>query len=232
MGSVSDMANQGRQPSVAAPRLQVRALSVQRAGQRIVDSVDLALEPGQVVCISGPSGCGKSTLLRALASLEPAAGTILLDGVDVATLPVVQYRRSVSLVFQESPMFDGTVADNIRFGPALRGDVLDDARVRDLLVRFCLSPDMATRDAGELSGGERQRVALARTMANHPTVLLLDEPTSALDPAATHGVLAQLRSVAQKGVAILAVLHVEAQARELSDTRFCMEGGKLRGEVG
>lgn len=206
-------------------------MTVRRAERRVVDNVDLDVARGQIVSVSGPSGCGKSTLLRGLARLEPASGSVLLDGSDAAAIPFADYRRRVSLVFQESPMFEGTVADNIRFGPALRGESLDDERVRDLLRSLSLEPDMAVRDAHELSGGERQRVALARAIANDPDVLLLDEPTSALDPAATDEVLAQIARVAERGLSVVAVLHVEAQARVLSDTRYRMKSGRLELEA-
>ncbi len=124
-------------------------------------------------------------------------------------------------------MFEGTVADNLRFGPLLRGVELTAQRVEVLLGAFGLSGDMAGRDAGELSGGERQRVALARAMANEPDVLLLDEPTSALDPAATLGVLEKVVALAKQGLCVIAVLHVEAQARELGGERYRMTDGRL-----
>lgn len=124
-------------------------------------------------------------------------------------------------------MFEGTVADNVRFGPLLRGVELTEERVEALLGAFGLGGDMAGRDAGELSGGERQRVALARAMANEPEVLLLDEPTSALDPVATAGVLEKVMSLAKLGLCVIAVLHVEAQARELGGSRYCMRDGRL-----
>ena len=196
----------------------------------MIDHVELEVGAGEISCVSGPSGCGKSTLLRAIAWLERASGRILLDGVDAAQLSYADYRRRVSLVFQESPLFEGTVADNVRFGPRLRGEELADHEVCELLRAFSLDPALASRDADELSGGERQRVALARSMANRPDVLLLDEPTSALDPAATMEVLAQVRRIANEGVAIIAVLHVDVQARELSHTRYRMIGGRLERE--
>lgn len=212
------------------PRLQVRALSVRRGQRDVVVGVDLEVGRGEVVCISGPSGCGKSTLLRALARLEPASGQVILEGQDVVTIRPTTYRRRVSLVFQEPPMFEGTVADNVGYGPALRGTELREERLRELLSNFGLGWDMAARDASELSGGERQRVALARAMANEPDVLLLDEPTSALDPAATSLVLERIARLGQGGLSVVAVLHIEQQALEIGDTCYRMREGRLEVE--
>lgn len=202
-------------------------MAVQRSGRTVVRDVNLTVHPGDIVCISGSSGCGKSTLLRALSRLEAASGTVWLDGVDASTLAVENYRRRVSFVFQEPPMFEGTVADNIGFGPWLRGVELTAERVDGLLRTFALGGDMASREARELSGGERQRVALARAMANDPDVLLLDEPTSALDPAATAWVLEKVSDLAKQGLSVIAVLHVEAQARKLGGAQYCITDGRL-----
>lgn len=193
----------------------------------MVQDVDLDVERGEVVCVSGPSGCGKSTLLRALARLEPADGQLSLDGVPSESMGYADYRRRVSLVFQEPPMFEGTVADNVGFGPGLRGIRLAQERVEALLGHVALAPEMARRDACELSGGERQRVALARAMANEPDVLLLDEPTSALDPASTEEVLARVLELARMGVSVVAVLHVQEQARTLGGACYCLRDGRL-----
>jgi len=210
-----------------AVRLQARGLTVRRAGRAVVQDVDLDVNHGEVVCVSGPSGCGKSTLLRALARLELAEGQLRLDGVLADSLPYAEYRRRVSLVFQEPPMFDGTVAENVGFGPGLRGIRLAQERVAELLAHVALGPDMAKREAKELSGGERQRVALARAMANEPDVLLLDEPTSALDPASTEEVLARILELARMGVSVVAVLHVQDQARALGGACYRLRDGRM-----
>ncbi len=214
-----------------SPRLRATGLRVRRGDQVVVRDVDLDVAPGETVSISGPSGCGKSTLLRALAWLErPDAGRIEVDGEDAETIGPRAYRRRVSLVFQEPPMFDGTVADNVRFGPRLLGRELSDSEVAALLRQLSLDPAIASRDAKRLSGGERQRVALARSLANQPRVLLLDEPTSALDPEAAHGVIAQVRQLACDGLSVVAVLHVPEHARSLGDKHLRMHDGRLEPE--
>uniref|UniRef100_K3XYV7 ABC transporter domain-containing protein n=1 Tax=Setaria italica TaxID=4555 RepID=K3XYV7_SETIT len=119
--------------------------------------------------VIGPSGSGKSTLLRALNRLwEPAPGAVLLDGADIRGIDVLALRRRVGMLFQLPAMFDGTVADNVRYGPQLRGKKLTEAEVKNLLSMADLDPALSSKPASELSVGQAQRVALARTLANDP----------------------------------------------------------------
>lgn len=154
-----------------------------------LDGVDLDVRPGETVAFVGPSGSGKSTLLNlALGFLRPTSGRVLLDGVDAATLDLRTYRRHVSVVPQESVLFEGSIRDNVTYG---LGDV-PDARVRAALEDANAAqivddlPDGWHTVVGErgarLSGGQRQRLAIARALVRDPRVLLLDEATSALDP--------------------------------------------------
>lgn len=216
---------------VRRPRLHAKGLRIERAGRAVLDDLDLDVRAGETLSISGASGCGKSTLLRALALLDPIdAGSIAVDGVDVASMEARAYRRLVSLVFQEPPMFEGTVADNVRFGPSLVQSNVTDDEVASLLRQVALDPAIAARDAERLSGGERQRVALARALANKPQVLLLDEPTSALDPAAAQDVIAQIRRLSGLGLSVVAVLHIPEHARLLGDRHLRMHAGRLAAE--
>jgi putative ABC transport system ATP-binding protein len=215
-----------------SPRLRAVGLLVKRAGVDVVAQLDLDVQQGESVSISGPSGCGKSTLLRALSRLEPIAqGQLLLDGHPMASIPAQLWRKRVSLVLQNSPMFEGTVADNVRFGPSQRGELLSEADVQSLLERVALPAGMARRDAMQMSGGERQRVALARALANEPDVLLLDEPTSALDPNAAHEVIGQVRELARRGLSVVAVLHVIEHAKLLGTRHLRMHQGKFLSEA-
>lgn len=215
----------------AGPRLEISGLHADRQGRQVLSGLALCLRAGEITTIEGPSGCGKTTLLRVLGRLEPALeGRILLDGIDTREIPVRTYRRRVSIVLQESPMFEGTVADNLAFGPRLQARTIDPDRVRTLLELVGLSPSFAERDASELSGGERQRVALARAVANEPDVLLLDEPTSALDPKAATEVLDAIRKLAAHGLGVIAVLHTREHAAYLRGTHYVMTGGRLEAE--
>ncbi|MCZ7536025.1 MAG: ATP-binding cassette domain-containing protein [Acidimicrobiia bacterium] len=147
--------------------IETRHLSLVRGGNEVLRDVSLAIEPGEIFILIGPSGSGKSSLLRCLNRLEePAPGTVFLRGEDITAMPVITLRRRVGMVFQLPAMFPGTVADNIAYGPALRGEALSDARIAELLDMVMLSPALADRPATELSGGQVQRVAVARALAN------------------------------------------------------------------
>ena len=116
----------------------------------------------------------------------------MLDGLPTAELAVQELRRRVGMVFQTPALFEGTVLDNVCYGPRLRKEIGDPAGeaefVRALLARVGLPADFVGKPVHELSGGEAQRVSLARALANRPEVLLLDEPTAALDPTASRRV--------------------------------------------
>lgn len=208
--------------------LEARSLSVGFAGNAVLESVDFRLRSGEIAVIEGPSGSGKSTFLRALASLEPIMqGELHLAGVPLRELAPAAYRAAVAYIPQQPVMFDGSVATNLRAGPALRGRMVSDARVTELLAEVGLAPAFAARNARELSGGEKQRVAIARALANEPKVLLFDEPTSALDPTSATAILALVRATAARGIAVAVVTHARDHASALGCTRYACVGGKL-----
>jgi thiamine transport system ATP-binding protein len=154
-----------------------------RFGERVVlDSVCLHVAAGEMVALLGPSGSGKSTLLRVIAGIVPAdSGRVVLDGVDITSVPT--HRRSVGMVFQNEQLFPHMdVAGNIGFGLRMAG--IDKRargqRVGELLELVGLA-GFGSRHIDGLSGGERKRVALARSLAPQPKLLLLDEPLTGLD---------------------------------------------------
>ena len=211
--------------------LRAEGLGREVAGKAIVREASFVLRPGEVVAITGPSGAGKSSVLRLLNRLdEPTAGRVWLEGRDTGVLNVRELRRRVGMVMQQANLFPGTVAENVRYGPALRGVLMSDAEVEELLKTVGLG-GYAERDVAGLSGGEAQRVSLARTLANRPQVLLLDEPTSALDDAAKLVVEeALLAAMAQVEGACLIVTHDAAQAARLAGRTLVMREGVLRDE--
>lgn len=211
--------------------LESRGLSRLAGDRAIVAEVSFGLEQGTVTALTGPSGSGKSSLLRLLVRLdEPTGGTVLLDGADYRNLPPPVLRRRVGLVLQTPFLFAGTVADNVRFGPAQRGERLSDADVDGLLARMGLA-GFGERTVDRLSGGEAQRVSLARTLANRPEVLLLDEPTSALDESARGEVEDVVRAtIADRELTCLIVTHDPAQAERLAGRILSIDRGRLVGD--
>jgi thiamine transport system ATP-binding protein len=162
--------------------LRLAGITVRFDDRVVLDAVSLDVTDGEIVAVLGPSGCGKSTLLRVIAGLlRPDAGTVSWDGADITDLP--PHQRQIGLVFQDNLLFPHLdVAGNVAFGLRMAGwsrrDIAD--RIRTLLVLVGL-PGYERRKVATLSGGEAQRVALARSLAPRPRVLLLDEPFGALD---------------------------------------------------
>lgn len=210
-------------------------ISVQRLTLRldnyatVLREVSLEIEGGAITSVVGPSGSGKSSLLRCLNRLwEPPAGTVFFDGQDVTTMDVLALRRRVGMLFQSANLFDGTVANNVGYGPSLEGRSLTAGRIDALLKMAGLESRFAAKAAASLSGGEAQRVALARALANEPEVLLMDEPTSALDPAATLHVEQTIRDLQKMmDLTVVLVTHDIEQVRRMADSAALLIEGRI-----
>ena len=173
-------------PMMAAPHsagsLELRDIQVRLSGQLILPSVSLVLPPSETLVILGESGCGKTTLLRAIAGLvEPTEGTILLAGIDITEQPIAE--RGIVYLDQEPLLFPHlNVAENLAFGPRLRGESPEQiARAVDEMLRALELTDHRAKRDGQLSGGQKQRVAFGRALLARPRLLLLDEPFGSLD---------------------------------------------------
>jgi ATP-binding cassette, subfamily B, bacterial len=202
------------------------------ADEDALADLDLEIAPGQTVAFVGPSGSGKSTVLNvALGFLRVQHGRVLIDDVDAATIDLRTFRRHVSVVPQESVLFEGTVRDNVTYGLGRVPDervrqALEDANAAEFVDRL---PDgwhsVVGQRGARLSGGERQRLAIARALVRDPRVLLLDEATSALDPqseALVRDALARL----MRGRTTLVVAHRLSTIRD-ADRIVVLDRGRI-----
>jgi ATP-binding cassette subfamily B protein len=179
------------------------------AARPAVTGIDLLVRPGETVAIVGPSGAGKSTVLNLLLGfLRPTEGRIRLDGLDMADVDLRSYRRFLSVVPQESLLFDGTVAENVTYGlpdvpPEVLASALRDANAEDFVAALPRGVDTPIGDRGnQLSGGQRQRLAIARALLRRPHLLVFDEATSSLDSLTEEDISRTIRDVATSGDAI------------------------------
>jgi thiamine transport system ATP-binding protein len=199
--------------------LEVRDVTVRFAETTVLDRASISLAGGEIVALVGPSGSGKSTLLRVIAGiLAPDSGSVHIDDMDVTRLPT--HRRGVGMVFQDNQLFPHmSTIDNVMFGPKVAGLPRAERAARaDRWLRQVGLGGFDERSVTELSGGEAKRVALARTMAAEPTVVLLDEPLTGLDRE-LHDRLADdlaelLRSA---GITTLLVTHDADEAAMIAD---------------
>lgn len=193
--------------------LQVVDLTVQRGGRRVLDGISISVRPGERLAVHGPSGCGKTTLLYAIAGLlDVHHGVIRIGDRDVTHIPA--HQRDIGLVFQDNQLFPHfDVADNVSYSLRVRGIGKRERRkvAEDWLSRFGLT-GLARRRVAELSGGEAKRVALARTMAAAPRVVLLDEPLTGLDDNLHDRLLGDIRDIFDSlGTTVVHVTHDRAE---------------------
>jgi phosphate transport system ATP-binding protein len=216
---------------VVAPKIEVVGLNFYYGANRVLEHIDLRVQPNQVTALIGPSGCGKSTFLRSLNRMNdivPGArveGSICIDKADIyaSSVDVVDLRRRVGMVFQKSNPFPKSIFDNVAYGlrinrmtrsrEELRGRVEASLRAAALWDEV---HDRLHASALALSGGQQQRLCIARALAVEPEILLMDEPASALDPIATQKIeelIYQLKS----RYTIVIVTHNMQQAARVSD---------------
>lgn len=217
--------------------IRLKSLSKHYGSHTVLDGIDLDVRSGEVLAIIGPSGSGKSTLLRCINYLEPPdGGTITIGSMTIdAARPVARaelsgLRRRVGMVFQSFNLFPHmSVLRNVSLAQERvlgRSRAEADERSMQLLKRVGLA-DKASQFPVRCSGGQQQRIAIARSLALDPEIMLFDEPTSALDPELGLEVLAVMRELAETGMTMIVVTHEMGFAENVSDTVMIMADGHI-----
>ena len=230
-------ATSSRRTALAEPgaALRLRGVAVQYSGaaSAAVHDIDLDVAAGELTVFLGPSGCGKSTLMRTINRLiEPTAGTIAIDGIDIAALDPVTLRRGIGYVIQAVGLFGHlTIGANIGIVPDLLGweKARIARRVDDLLALVRLDPARyRDRLPRELSGGEQQRVGVARALAAEPRLLLMDEPFGAVDAIVRTSLQDEIKAIHRElGTTIVFVTHDVDEALRIADRIVVMSAGTI-----
>lgn len=209
--------------------IEISSLCCRYEGQPVLNNVGFRMEQGEILCLLGPSGSGKTTLLRLLAGLETEyAGRILCNGIDLRGIP--PHKRNFGMMFQEYALFPHkSVYGNVAFGLEMKK--VEPGPQRDTILGLLETVGLAgfgDRMVDELSGGERQRVALARSLAPNPQLLLLDEPLGSLDRELRERLAVEIRVILKKyGVASVFVTHDQSEAFSIADRVAIMRDGRL-----
>ncbi len=215
------------------PLVRLEAVRKSFGDNLVLDGIDLAVDPGQVMVIIGRSGSGKSTMLRCVNLLEPLdSGSIHFEGEEITRpgVNVSRVRQRIGMVFQQFNLFPHLrVIDNLTLAARrIRHESREEAEARghELLSRVGLI-GKARQHPHQLSGGQQQRVAIARALMMSPHVMLFDEVTSALDPELVGEVLVVMRDLARDGMTMLVVTHEMQFAREVGDRLVFMDDGQI-----
>lgn len=212
-----------------APLLAVEGLSAAWEGVPVLRDIAFTVHPREFVVLLGPNGSGKTTLLRCLVGLEPVTtGAVRLKGRNLAGVPT--HRRGIGMLFQDAALFPHrSVWENIAYAPLLQGrSDAEVAREVDRTSALLRVQALLDRRPDELSGGERQRVALARTIAAEPRLVLLDEPFASIDMEVKAELRADFRrALAERGIAAVHVTHDREEAFFLGDRVLLLLAGRI-----
>jgi ATP-binding cassette subfamily B protein len=200
-------------PGRVAGRVELRDVRFKYGTREVLHGVSLAIAPGEMIGLVGPSGAGKSTLINLVCRFfDVASGAVLVDGVDIRSYPVAEYRGNIGIVLQDPFLFYGTIAENIAYGKpgASRAEIVAAARAaraHEFILRLADGYDSLVGERGQsLSGGERQRISIARALLIDPRILILDEATSSVDSETERDIQAALDTLIQ-GRTTIAIAH-------------------------
>jgi ATP-binding cassette subfamily B protein len=235
VSSVPDTANPVHLAQVKG-EIELRNVGFRYGNRSVTNGINLTIAPGEMIGLVGHSGSGKSTLVNLICRFyDVSEGSIRLDGVDIRTLPVSEYRRNIGLVLQEPFLFFGTIADNIAYGKpkATRAEIMAAARAahaHEFILRLPQGYDSLVGERGQaLSGGERQRISIARALLIDPRILILDEATSSVDSSTEKEIQKALDNLVQ-GRTTIAIAHRLSTLRK-ADRLVVLDRGQIM-EVG
>ncbi len=213
-------------------QIEIRDISFQYGARRVIHNVSLHIQPGEMIGLVGPSGAGKSTLVNLVCRFyDVASGAIFVDGHDIRSYPVEEYRRNIGIVLQEPFLFYGTVAENVAYGrpEATRGEIIAASRAamaHDFILRLPDGYDSLVGERGQsLSGGERQRISIARALLTDPRILILDEATSSVDTETELEIQEALDNLT-RGRTTIAIAHRLSTLRR-ADRLVVLEAGRI-----
>ncbi|MHC6201910.1 ABC transporter ATP-binding protein [Breznakiellaceae bacterium SP9] len=216
--------------NTSGDKLTVQDLVQVFNGRPVLHKVSFTVKDGEFLSILGPSGCGKTTILRILIGLQSAtSGTILKDGVDITLVPPA--KRNMGIVFQNYALFQNmTVLGNVEY--ALHFNKALKPRARSIALNIIEQVGLrehALKKPGKLSGGEQQRVAIARTLALNPEIILFDEPMSALDAAIRLSLQDEIKRIQKEfHTTCVYITHDQEEAFALSDRIMVMDAGTIQ----
>jgi ATP-binding cassette subfamily B protein len=219
-------------PGRVEGKIEIRNITFQYGQRRVIHGVSLGIEPGEMIGLVGPSGAGKSTLINLICRFyDVAEGAIVVDGHDIRSYPVEEYRRNIGIVLQEPFLFYGTVAENIAYGrpDATHAEIVEAAKAakaHEFILRLADGYDSLVGERGQaLSGGERQRISIARALLTDPRLLILDEATSSVDTETELEIQEALDNLT-RGRTTIAIAHRLSTLRR-ADRLVVLEAGRI-----
>ena len=219
ISSVPESANPVHLATVQG-QIELRNVGFRYGTRRITSDINLVIKPGEMIGLVGHSGSGKSTLVNLICRFyDVSEGTILIDGHDIRSLPIAEYRKHIGLVLQEPFLFYGTIAENIAYGKpdATPSEIVSAARAahaHEFILRLPHGYDSLVGERGQaLSGGERQRISIARALLINPRILILDEATSSVDTTTEKDIQEALDNLV-RGRTTIAIAHRLSTLRE------------------
>jgi ATP-binding cassette subfamily B protein len=217
---------------VVKGRIELRNVGFRYGTRSVTRDINITIEPGEMVGLVGHSGSGKTTLVNLICRFyDVTEGAILLDGVDIRSLPVAEYRKHIGLVLQEPFLFFGTIAENIAYGKpdATREEIVAAARAahaHEFILRLPHGYDSLVGERGQtLSGGERQRISIARALLIDPRILILDEATSSVDTTTEKEIQKALENLV-RGRTTIAIAHRLSTLRD-ADRLIVLDRGRV-----